>query len=336
VRLTATSASPDFISTLFVLAIVYLLLEKNLQHLAASEWLLASFLSLAAVTIKISVAPMLLIAAASAILFLIKGKIKLFFTFLLLSIITFCPFIARNIITSGYIVFPSTVMDISNVDWKYAPEHTVNEKNYITAYAKKPGVATKQEIEAINKMSPAEWLPGWWQYRSMADKTIILLLILSFFTTLLFIKRIIRSGFVPMLVLITMLAGIIFWFLNAPDPRFGFGSILGFIAVVTYLFFRQKEISIGKTLLFSIMLISIAAATTYTGYRFMNFFSKDQMITPLGIEKSEYGTYDCDGIKIDTPIDGEYFGTIPIPCTDLDCEKFSPRGNEIIDGFRAK
>ena len=42
-------------------------------------------------------------------------------------------------------------------------EQTVNEKNYITAYAKKPGVVTKEEINAVNKMSPAEWLPAWWQ-----------------------------------------------------------------------------------------------------------------------------------------------------------------------------
>ena len=30
------------------------------------------------------------------------------------------------------------------------------------------------------------------------------------------------------------------------------------------------------------------------------------------------------------------FGVTPIPCTDLDCEKFSPRGNKIKDGFKAK
>src|SRR4030095_16006318 len=43
VRLTATSASPDFIATLFILAIIYLLLEKNLKHLAVSEWLQCLF-----------------------------------------------------------------------------------------------------------------------------------------------------------------------------------------------------------------------------------------------------------------------------------------------------
>src|SRR6187200_141406 len=38
VRLTATSASPDFIATLFILIIIYLLLEKKLNHPDESIW----------------------------------------------------------------------------------------------------------------------------------------------------------------------------------------------------------------------------------------------------------------------------------------------------------
>ena len=206
-----------------------------------------------AVTIKLSVAPILLVAIVPALLALVKRKIKLFFTILFISIVTFSPFIARNIITTGYIVFPSTSIDVANVDWKYDPELTVNEKNYITAYAKKPGVVTKDEINAVNKMSPAEWLPAWWQNRSTADKIIMILLVLSFISALLSIKKILLSGFIPLLILVTLLTGIIFWFVNAPDPRFGFGSILGFIGVVSYLVFKEKEIFIGKNVLIMII-----------------------------------------------------------------------------------
>ena len=335
VRLTATSASPDFIATLFILAIIYLLLEKNLKDLAASEWLLITFLSLVAVTIKLSVVPVLLIAAVPALLGLVKRNIKLFFTILFISAITFSPFIARNIITSGYVVFPSASIDVVKVDWKYSPTLTVNEKNYITAYAKKQGVAT-EEINEVNEMSIKEWLPTWWQNRSVADKTIMIILVLSLIAILLSLKKVIQSGFIPILILLTMFSGITFWFINAPDPRFGFGSILGFIAVTAYLAFKEKEIFIGRNILITILLISSASVGTYTGYRFINFFSKDQLLTPLGIEKAEYKTFECNGLKINSPAANNDLGNIPVPCTDLDCEKFSPRGKEISDGFRAK
>jgi len=335
VRLTAASASPDFIATLFTWVTIYLLLEKDLKVPDASTWLLVSFLALVAVTIKLSVAPILLVAVVPALLGLVKRKIKLFFTILLISVVTLIPFIARNIITTGYIVFPSTSIDVANVDWKYDPELTVNEKNYISAYAKKPGV-TAGEVSAINKMDPSKWLPNWWLNRSTADKVIMILLVLSFFGALLSIKKILSSGFILQLILITLLTGIIFWFVNAPDPRFGFGSILGFIGVVSYLVLKEKEIFTGKNLLIAILVLVTGSILAYTGYRFVNFFNKDQLLTPLGIEKSAFQASDCEGIRINTPIDGKDFGVTPVPCTDLNCEKFSPRGNEIKDGFKAR
>ena len=335
VRLTATSASPDFIATLFTLVIIYLLLEKDLKLPDASTWLLVSFLAFVAVTIKLSVAPILLVAAVAAFLGLAKRKIKLFITIFFLAIVTLSPFIARNIITSGYIVFPLTSIDVVNVDWKNDLVLTLNERIYVTAYARKPGVIPG-EISAVNKMDPAEWLPTWWQNRSTADKIIMFLLVLSFISALLSIKKILLSGFIPLLVLVTLLTGIIFWFVNAPDPRFGFGSILGFMGVVSYLVFKEKEIFIGKNVLTAILLFSSASIFFYTGYRFINFFSKDQLLTPLGIEKTEYKTLECDGIKINFPAANKDLGITPVPCTDLDCEKFSPRGNKVEDGFRAK
>ena len=336
VRLTATSASPDFIATLFIWVITYLLLEKNLKHLAATDWLLVAFLSLVAVTIKLSVAPILLIAAVPALLGLVKRKIKLFFTILIISTVTLFPFIARNIITSGYVVFPSTLIDVAKVDWKYSPQLTANEKDYITAYAKRPGVTATDEINAVNQMSIAEWLPVWWQNRSTADKAIIMLLVLTLIGTILAIKKLVRSGFIPIVVLLTLFSGFIFCLLNAPDPRFGFGSILGFIAVSVYLIFKEKEILIGKNVLIAILLLATGSIFAYTGYRFINFFSKEQLLIPLGIEKTEYKTFDCDGIKINSPAANKELGITPVPCTDLDCVKFSPRGNKVEDGFRAK
>jgi hypothetical protein len=335
VRLTATSASPDFIAALFTLVTIYLLLEKDRNHPDASTWLLVSFLALVAVTIKLSVAPILLVAVVPALLGLVKRKIKLSFTILFISIVTLFPFIARNIITSGYIVFPITFIDVTNVDWKNDLTLTLNEKNYVTAYAKKPGVITS-EISAVNKMDLAEWLPTWWQNRSTADKIIMILLVLSFISAILSIKKILLSGFIPILVLITLLTGIIFWFVNAPDPRFGFGSILGFIGVVSYLVLKEKEIFTGKNLLIAILVLVTGSILAYTGYRFVNFFNEDQLLTPLGIEKSAFQASDCEGIRINTPIDGKDFGVTPVPCTDLNCEKFSPRGNEIKDGFKAR
>jgi hypothetical protein len=164
----------------------------------------------------------------------------------------------------------------------------------------------------------------------------MILLLLCFIAALLSLKKLTQSGLIPIFVLVTMLSGIIFWFINAPDPRFGFGSILGFISVITYLILKEKEIFIGKNILAIIMLLATGPILAYTGYRFLSFFSKDQLLTPLGIEKNEYKTFECDGVNLNAPAANKYFGITPVPCTDIDCDKLSPRGKQIIDGFKAK
>jgi hypothetical protein len=45
IRLTATSASPDFIAAIFVLVIIYILIEKGTKHLHANDWLTAALLN---------------------------------------------------------------------------------------------------------------------------------------------------------------------------------------------------------------------------------------------------------------------------------------------------
>ncbi len=336
VRLTATSASPDFVVALFVLTIVYLLLEKNLKHLNTGDWFLIAFISLAATTIKISVAPIGLVAFVAFFLFIIIKKIKSLIFLLGATVLIFCVCFARNIITTGYAVFPSTAIDIANVDWKYSKSLTIEQKNYIEAYAKKYGLETSEEVDKVIRMSPVEWIPEWWKNKSVADKTLIILLLLSLLNLMLRIKKVIRSGFIINLTLLTLLFGIIFWFINAPDPRFGFGSILGLITVIAYLTFNEKEIVLSKNLLQVGLVIASIIVLAYTSYRFINFFDKEQLLVPMGIQKNEYKTFECDGIRFYSPDNDNNFGIIPIPSTDLDCEKFSPRGNKIEEGFRAK
>ncbi|HET9746490.1 MAG TPA: hypothetical protein VFP97_12305 [Chitinophagaceae bacterium] len=335
VRLTATSASPDFIATIFVLAIIYMLLARGAIRLQANDWLVVALLSIVSVTIKLSVAPMLAIAFVALLNFLIRRKLKTFLFCVIIGMLAVSAFMARNIITSGYVIFPSTAIDIAHVDWKYSKDRTEQEKNYITAYAKKRGVVAKEEVDTVNDMGAMEWLPGWWEQRSAADKVIVLVFFACLIASIIFIKKIISEGSVALLILVTMIGGVVFWFLNAPDPRFGFGFIHGFIVEVLYLLLKEKQIRGQKNILISI-LIAIAAITfSYTVYRFINFFHPDQLTTPLGIPSSGYKTSDCDGIKINSPINAE-FGVTPVPCTDLNCDNFTPRGKHIEPGFRAK
>lgn len=337
VRLTATSASPDFIAAIFVFTITYLFITKieSFTKAKASDWFLLSFLSTVALTIKLSVVPILLIAALACVIFLITKKIKLLFVTILISLICLFPFFARNIISSGYLVFPAAGIDIINTDWKYSKQLTLDEKNYITAYAKKQGISTKEEIDNINHLKISEWLPGWWTQRSLADKTILVVFLISVLLSLIFIRGILQQGSLPIVLLMILLSGVLFWFVNAPDPRFGFGPIMAFCGLVFYLILKNTEFDYSKNIYIVLFLISCGTVIAYANYRFQNFYEEDQWLKPMGIKDAPFNSFDCDGILINKPLDNNEFGSTPIPCSDLDCSKFSPRIDDISGGFRS-
>jgi hypothetical protein len=336
VRLTATSASPDFIASLFVLAIVWLLLEQSNSRASNHRWMLVGFLSAVAVTTKLSVIPFLLLTVAAVLIFFRQKKLRLVIFLLFFTAVSFFPFFARNIIASGYALFPLTGSDIIKTGWKYPEPGTWQEKNYITAYAKFPGISRNADLAAAANSNPSEWLPGWWNHRSAADKIILILFIISFVAALVYVKRIFNSGKTLLFLFFTLLTGILFWFIQAPDPRFGFGQIIGFIGIVFYLLLKDKKWKITSAFCSLFLISAFAIATVYTAYRFKNFFSGSQWLKPTGIKKTDYSILNCNGMMINIPTPGKDLGNIPVPCTNQDCETFVPRGENITDGFQAK
>ncbi|MGZ8559808.1 MAG: LIC_10190 family membrane protein [Chitinophagaceae bacterium] len=341
VRLTATSFSPDFIATIYVWVILYLFLGNTRQsgQISNENLVLILFLCFTAVTIKLSSIPILLLAAYAMLIFLKQKKIRLLFLALVIVVLTLFPFIARNSITSGYFFFPVGSTDVIETDWKFDKELTLLDQKYITAYAKTETAYSSKEIEATLGMKITEWLPIWWKNRSVADQIITIIFIFSIIAAFFFIKRIVSSDRQIKIALITTTAGCIFWFSQAPDPRFGFGFIIGFIAIVNFVIVRkniQPTLFHNSKLVTGTLLITAVIVSGYITYRFTSFFSGNQWIWPKGIEKKDYRKVMCNDIIFQTPSDNGECAGIPVPCVNDSCKTFILRGNKITHGFKAK
>jgi len=335
VRLTAASASPDFIATLLIWTVIYLAGKKKIHN--AADWLLILLFCFFAVTVKLSAAPVLLIAGAGFIYFLKRKKYNLIFRAFVLLLIMAGPYVARNIITSGYIIFPSPFPDIAHADWKYDPASTALEKNYIMAYAKLPVEHTENEINEVLQMGIFEWLPYWWKNKAVADKAILLLMLFGFFVSIFNIRKIVREGASFALVYFVSLTGVLFWFIQAPDPRFGFGFIIPLAALSLYHFFSSKNtIRLKQKFIVVLLWLLSLPVLGYSAYRLVHFFSPRQLIFSMGVQQTAYTIAECNGIKYSIPQKGEDCGNLPLPCIYEHCESILPRGNKLSDGFRAK
>jgi hypothetical protein len=334
-RLTATSAGNDFIAAMYAWGCLYLFLQNDSKSNLASY--LSFFFAVFAVSLKLSLAPILLIPVYIAFKTL-KDKIKVFAILLSTGILIITPILIRNSITTGYALYPSTFLSLFDFDWKLSPESVMFEKQYITAWAKHPGVEGAANVASINQMQFFEWLPYWWQHRSLAEKTILTLLTLLAIFVLLFKQKIRKTNEEWLYAIIVLLIGTLFWFMNAPDPRFGLGFIIPLIGIFSNLLIEpmiQRRLFFSKTH-FTIAAFSFMAFILfYSLYRIVYYFQPIHLLAPSGIDKVAYKTVNCRDILVKKPVNAACHDT-EAPCIEADCKTFILRGKRIEDGFASQ
>ncbi len=129
----------------------------------------------------------------------------------------------RGVVLSGCAIYPASQTCISALPWA-EPEYLVKAESLsIRAWARQAG-----EYDFAKVVKDRAWVAGWLN-AARQDHSLRLLLV---FAPLGLIAAILRrkglGAHAPDLlsVAIGLIAGLIFWFLSAPDPRFGQGFIL--------------------------------------------------------------------------------------------------------------
>jgi len=339
VRLTATSVSPDFIAALYCWLIFYLLITSKSSGNNAVSYMLLSFLCCTAITIKLSTFPVCLVILYAVYQLALLKKRKAIIFLLVFALIILSPFVTRNIITSGYLFFPSPFPDIVQADWKLSKALTIAEKQYITSFARAQHQVITPGVRGAYNAPITRWLPVWWQLRALSDKLIVGLLLLLLLIALATAGRIVKKGDPPFIFsLLISVAGLVFWFLQAPDPRFGFGFIIPVEGILIYWCSARyiNNFKDAKNWLLSVMTAFLIIIISYSLYRVKNYFNAQYLVAPAGAQKTNFRTIHCNGLTIVIPLEGGC-GDAPLPCSyNEDCNHFSARGNSITDGFKEK
>jgi hypothetical protein len=339
IRLTASSLSPDFIAALYIWLIFYLVFHPIDAKDNKSSFLLIFFLSTVAIGIKLSsIAACFFILYASIKLYFFAGK-RIVNYLVILMIISIAPFLLRNMIASGYLLFPSPFPDIGNFDWKLSKQLTQLEKDYITAYARIGPVSGKKQIELVSKMKLKDWLPVWWHNRSYAEKfylsSLIAVLLVNIALASLIVKSIGREKtFICFFVTAVALS---IWFVNAPDPRFVFGFLIP-LQGICFNFLAERYISsykLQKGMLQKSIVLFCLVIAGYTVYRCIHYFKPENLLSPSGVLKTAYMQVNCNGIRINIPLTESGCGDLTVPCSENNCSDFTLRGKNLNTGFKA-
>jgi hypothetical protein len=226
---TSTDAVPN-------ICIFYYICRFTLYPNALTKkLLLAILLPVALVTFKLSVLPLCLISVYLFFLLIKRRKYTLTFFYALIPFLILTLWLVRNVIVSGYLVYPVYQIDLFDVDWKIPRAIAEWQYGYISDWAKIvfKGFVSFRYFYNYGDISNIDDIIS---FIGIVFIYIFGLFILSSpFILFWGIRRKIEICKNIYILYCTTLCSIIYWFLSAPDFRFALGSIVGMVFIILHI-----------------------------------------------------------------------------------------------------
>lgn len=250
VRNDLTEPSTDIIPTL----VIFYLFSKIIISADSikTDTLFYVLIPVVIMTFKLS-SSLVLFVSIWAIYILIRNRdYKAVTSIIALSVIILIPWLIRNVMLSGYLVFPLYELDLFSVDWKVPVEIVKLQKDFIHDYATHKALVIIYTFDIKNET--------------------LLLLIACSIAILACIYHIIRKRESDKIIIFSVLiVNILFWALSAPDIRFGYGYIFAMIFLGVY-FSLPYKLSIRKNLCI-VFLFLFSAVWGFYGYRWASKYA---------------------------------------------------------------
>lgn len=320
--------------TVFYLIIRYLELAEE----GEKEWLpyaLLALLGVYAVSLKLSAAFIVLLAVKPAGMLVKERNGKGVAGFLGLGVVILLPFLVRNVLISGWLVYPFTAVDLFPVDWKIPKE--------IADYDAKEIQVWGRGIYDVSRYGePAgKWMGSWFASQTALDRLFILAglgAVPVSFAALAAgaVKRRDRQRDM-MLAAVTVNLSFLFWMFSAPLIRYGcvyvwLAAPLTFGGLALWLVKEERR---GRYFWRGIyMVLGLAGLYKFWawGKETAAGYSAEYFLVQKDYENYEVEEYWIEGVKFYCPAEGDRTGYEAFPSSPSKAGiKF--RGTGLEDGF---
>ena len=333
-----SSCGSDFASLCIVVYIVIKYIEGLESDINDIEYyILISFMALIIVSFKLSVAMIVILAIYPVVIMLKDKQYNIIFRCTAIGMILLLPYIIRNVIISGYLIYPFPALDLFSFDWKM--------NRYVCMWDSKEIQSWAQGIRNPN-LSPTlnEWFGVWWESLSISHRRLCMLSAVSIVALIVISvieyknKRDIRK---PVLS-VTLLALCSYWFVSAPGMRFGsVYVILPPLILIGYI------LTIIQKYTPSIYQLGILTTIFVAGLQFRPIMEKvvkfeiddkNKIVTQADSEEFSYINMKLGDVDIYIPEDGDRIGDQAFPSTPYmgNLELIELRGDSLENGFRIK
>ena len=340
------SPATDYSTMLMTMLLIALWCDSAENGAKEDSFALLSVMAVYLASMKFSSCMLVIMAIYPAVILVKNKRFKAIAGYLLLGIAVILPFLIRNYILSGWLLYPFEGIDIFDPVWKIPKEYLFVDAAQIKVWGR-----CLYDVSLID-MPMAEWIPIWWSeqeryaqmlvYGTVAGGLLLFILI---------IERIIRRAKTPReayplgVLYLGILANLAVWFVEAPFIRYGLAFILASIMISVGIFLSGKHrglLYIAEGL--SVFLI-IAGLSPYFDNYFTDagVFLKQNLKEPYYINQKDYDrtdieTLDLNGITVYAPLVDEinsYYDS-PGSCYKFMVDRTEAIGDTIEEGFKAK
>lgn len=338
------SPATDYATMFFALFIITAWCENFYEK--GSELTVYCLLTVAAVfaaTLKFSSCLLVLIGLYPAWCLIREKRWKEIGICLFGGCVILCPFLVRNYLISGWLLYPFEGIDLFKVPWKIPLEYLVHDADQIKVWGR-----CLYDVEKVD-MPIYEWLPVWWEHQFRYEKMFLGGVLLGTALQLLMVgMRLYRKQKIRPQMAVLHLAvwgNVLVWFLVAPFIRYGLAFLIAVVmlAVGDYLGERKQGLCsiVAGSLVFGILVSLSPYWDQYVTEA--GVFVKQNLREPYYIEQKDYDRGSMDSCEING--NTIYFSTgeeinsyhvFPGTCYKPMLERSTLIGERIEDGFRAK
>ena len=338
------SPATDYATMFFALFIITAWCENFFEK--GSELTVYCLLTVAAVfaaTLKFSSCLLVLLGLYPAWCLIREKRWKEIGICLFGGCVILCPFLVRNYLISGWLLYPFEGIDLFKVPWKIPLEYLVHDADQIKVWGR-----CLYDVEKVD-MPIYEWLPVWWEHQFRYEKMFLGGVLLGTALQLLMVgMRLYRKQKIRPQMAVLHLAvwgNVLVWFLVAPFIRYGLAFLIAVVmlAVGDYLGERKQGLCsiVAGSLVFGILVSLSPYWDQYVTEA--GVFVKQNLREPYYIEQKDYDRGSMDSCEING--NTVYFSTgeeinsyhvFPGTCYKPMLERSTLIGERIEDGFRAK
>jgi len=331
-RGNAASANYDFISTCCLL-VLFIETGSSLQDTFLPEWLVWP---LYLFTVKQSNYLLSLLSLILLIRSFRDFKSRTWITYITTGSFILFPYFVRNVLLSGYLLYPFYQVDLFSVDWKVSKSLVVELMDYIRYFNRSNG--QQQQVAGLPFTG---WIPVWHRNLAIYDKILADLSLLCWALIGIRWKKLAVFSLSYRLFLLAMFGMLLSWLLFAPDPRFIYGALLA--GIFTFLLTLPPLSSWAKCRRLTIVTLLLFSGVTlvYTARKIMTDARYSNWIFPRPLPVPTTQKLVIDGIRLQIPDKilnnwNPRCYDLELPCLYLPNPYLRARGAKISDGFRVE